>query len=812
MDRMSRDDMSLRIIPRARNAAGERMLTPNDGTAARRQRMTGLQAGTNLRTDAKKDPAARDTVEYTGASGGWGSLRGIAETFGKSWNTPAVTETLLRQNKPKGFMCVSCSWSKPADHHAIEFCENGAKATLWELTTKRCTPAFFAKHAVSELQQWSDFDLEDQGRLTHPLRYDAATDHYVPCEWDEAFSAIGAELRGLDPDSTVFYASGRASLETSYLYALFARLYGTNNLPDSSNMCHETTSVALKETIGVSVGTIVFEDLAKCDAMFFFGQNTGTNSPRFLHPLQDAAKRGVKIITFNPLREKGLVSFINPQNPSEMLTGDATPISSQYHQVKVGGDIAVILGICKHVFAADDVAKNAGAKRVIDVDFIAQHTDGLEEFEARVRAMSWDSIETASGLSRSAIEQAAQVYVDAERVIGIYGMGLTQHAHGFENVAMLVNMLLLRGNIGREGAGISPVRGHSNVQGQRTVGIAEKPDLVPLDRLAEQFGFEPPRHEGMNTVAVCEGLLEGKVKAFIGLGGNFVRAIPDNSVVKLAWSRMHLTVQIATKLNHSHLATGKAAYLLPCLGRSEEDMQASGPQAVTMEDTFSHIHGSIGRRSPASKHLKSEIAIVAELAKATLPAHPKVLWDEWVADYCRVRDLIAETYPEEFSDFNERMFTPGGFYRGNAARERIWKTESGKAAFTIPNDSSSTGFRDAPGRFRLITLRSNDQFNTTVYGTSDRLRGIEGKRDVLLINHDDIVRAGLTVGQRVSLVSDAGDNVHRRVGPLEVTPFRLPDGCLGAYYPEANPLVALANHDTKSQTPGYKSVPVRIVA
>jgi molybdopterin-dependent oxidoreductase alpha subunit len=758
------------------------------------------------------DAAGADTVEYGGSSGGWGSLRGIAEIFGKSWNTPAVTETLLRQNKPGGFMCVSCSWAKPADHHVVEFCENGAKATLWELTTKRCTPEFFAKHTVTELRGWSDFELENEGRLTHPLRYDAASDRYVACEWDEAFAAIGAELRALDPKSVIFYASGRASLETSYLYALFARLYGNNNLPDSSNMCHETTSVALKETIGVSVGTIIFEDLAKCDTMFFFGQNTGTNSPRFLHPLQEAAKRGVKIITFNPVREKGLESFISPQNPIQMLTGEGTPISSQYHQVKVGGDIAVILGICKHVFAADDAAKAAGAKRVLDVDFIEQHTEGLDEFEFKVRSTSWEEIEKASGLTRAAIEQAGQVYVEGERTIGVYGMGLTQHVHGFENVATLVNMLLLRGNIGREGTGVSPVRGHSNVQGQRTVGIAEKPELVPLDKIAEQFGFEPPRDTGMNTVEVCEGLLEGSVKAFIGLGGNFARAIPDPSVVLPAWSRMQLTVQIATKLNHSHLVNGKVAYLLPCLGRSEEDIQSSGPQAVTMEDTFSHIHGSIGKRSPASEHLKSEIAIVAGMAKAALPANPKVTWDAWLADYCRIRDLIAETYPEEFSDFNARMFTPGGFYRGNAARERIWKTDSGKAVFTTPSHKTSTGFADAPGRYRLITMRSNDQFNTTVYGMSDRLRGIEGRRDVLLMNHDDIQRAGLTEGQMVSLVSDADDGVHRQVGPLKVTPFRLPDGCLGAYYPEANPLVALANHDTKSKTPGYKSVPVRIVA
>jgi molybdopterin-dependent oxidoreductase alpha subunit len=762
------------------------------------------------KADAGKRDAQR-TVDYAGPTGGWGSLRGIVDIFGKEWDTPAALNTLRRQNKPKGFMCVSCSWAKPAAPHAFEFCENGAKATLWELTSKRCTPDFFARHTVSELRGFSDYELEQQGRLTHPLRYDPTTDRYVACDWQEAFDAIGTRLKALDPKSVVFYASGRASLETSYLYGLFARLYGTNNLPDSSNMCHETTSVALTKLIGTGVGTVVFNDLSNCDAFFFFGQNTGTNSPRFLHPLQDAAKRGVPIITFNPVREKGLESFVNPQSPLQMLTGHATEISSQYHQVKVGGDIAVMLGICKHVFAADDRAKKNG-RRVLDVSFIEQHTHGYDAFEAMVRATSWNDIEAESGLSRQAVEAAAEVYVKADRVIGIYGMGLTQHVHGFDNIAVFLNLLLLRGNIGRAGSGISPVRGHSNVQGQRTVGISEKPELVPLDRLSEQFGFEPPRDAGLTTVDACKGILEGKVKAFIGLGGNFVRAVPERQAMEAGWVGMELTVQIATKLNRSHLVNGKQAYLLPCLGRSEQDIQASGPQAVTIEDTFSSIHGSIGQRSPASPHLKSELAIVAGIAKATLRPNPKVKWDEWVDDYGVVRDLIAETYPDSFHQFNARMFTPGGFYRGNTARDRIWLTESGKAQFTVPKTLTAVSFRDAPGRYRLLTMRSNDQFNTTIYGMSDRLRGIEGTRQVLLINPDDIERAGLKAGQMVSLVSDAEDGIHREVGPLKVVPFRLPDGCVGSYYPEMNPLVPLSHHDEHAKTPASKSVPVRIRA
>ena len=752
------------------------------------------------------------TAKYDGPAGGWGSLKGISQIFGKEWDTPEVLETLSRQNKPDGVMCVSCAWGKPADYHPFEFCENGAKATLWELTHRRCTPKDLEKHTVSELKGWSDHDLEQLGRLTHPMRYDRASDRYTPCEWEEAFTAIGRELKALDPKTTVFYASGRASLETSYLYALFARLYGHNNLPDSSNMCHETTSVALKKLIGSPVGTVVLDDFKTCDAIFFFGQNTGSNSPRFLHDLQDAVKRGCKIVTFNPIHEPGLEKFINPQDLGQMVTQHATKISCQYHQVKAGGDIAALMGLCKAVIAADDAALAASKPRVIDVPFIEQHTSGFQEFAAKARATSWEEIEQNSGLRRGAIEEAAQVYIEAERAIGIYGMGLTQHVHGFENVALLVNLMLLRGNIGREGAGVSPIRGHSNVQGQRTVGISEKPELVPLDKLAELYGFEPPREKGMNTVEACEALLEGKVKAFIGLGGNFLRAVPDTHVIEAAWTRMRLTVQIATKLNRSHLINGEVAYLLPCRGRLEADEQAGGPQVVTMEDSLSCIHGSIGKHKPASEHLLSELAIVAGMAKATLPANPKVTWDEWTGDYAKVRDLIEQTYPDKFKDFNKRMFTPGGFYKGVPAHERIWETENRKANFTTPDMLSATGFEEAPGRFRLITLRSNDQFNTTIYGYNDRFRGVEGERDVLLINPEEIRRAGLEAGQRVALVSDAEDGVVRRIEGLKVTPFDLPDGCLGGYYPEMNVLAPLSRHDLKSKTPASKAVPVRIEA
>ncbi|WP_338022110.1 FdhF/YdeP family oxidoreductase [Allorhizobium sonneratiae] len=752
-----------------------------------------------------------DTIRYDGPAGGWGSLKGIARIFGKEWDSPAVTETLMRQNKPGGFMCVSCAWTKPADYHSFEFCENGAKATLWELTTRRCTPDFFTRYSVSELRSWKDHDLEQAGRLTHPMRYDRASDHYVPCSWQEAFAAIGEALRAMAPEEAVFYTSGRASLETAYCYALFARLYGSNNLPDSSNMCHETTSVGLKKVIGSSVGTCVYQDFSSCDAIFFFGQNTGSNSPRFLHPLQAAAKRGCRIVTFNPVREKGLERFVNPQNPVEMLTGKDTQISCQYLQVKAGGDIAALMGLCKHVLAKEDEAAQQG-RSVLDHDFIARHTHGFEAFAQRVKETDWADIERESGLARADLEAAGQVYVEAERVIGIYGMGLTQQVHGFENIAMLVNLLLLKGNIGRDGAGISPVRGHSNVQGQRTVGISEKPELVPLDTLAALYDFEPPRQKGLNTVEACEAILSGKVKAFVGLGGNFVRAIPEREAMEEAWRRLKLTVQIATKLNRSHLINGETAYLLPCLGRSEEDRQEGGPQTVTMEDSLSCIHGSIGKRPPASDHLLSELAIVAGIAKATLPPNPKVNWDRWVGDYGVVRDLIEKTYPEMFHDFNKRMFTPGGFYRGNSARERIWKTPSERAEFTTPDMLSATGFADRKGRYRLITMRSNDQFNTTIYGYDDRLRGVTGTRDVLLIHPNEMQALNLQRGQIVALVSDAEDGIERRVDGLTVLPFDLPIGCVGGYYPELNALIPLSHHDRQSKTPASKAVPVRIIA
>jgi molybdopterin-dependent oxidoreductase alpha subunit len=757
----------------------------------------------------------RATIEpYTGPAGGWGSLRSVTKHLARQGVLAKGNAVLLKQNKPDGHMCVSCAWAKPAEPHPFEYCENGAKATAWELTAKRATPDFFATHTLAELRGWSDHALEDTGRLTHPMRWEAATDRYVPVAWADAFAEIGAELKRLDPKEVVLYCSGRASLETSYMWSVFARAYGTNNLPDSSNMCHESTSVALPETIGVPVGTVTLEDFAKTDLILFFGQNVGVNSPRMLHPLQEASKRGVPITTFNPLRERGLERFTNPQAPLEMVTGAETRISSRYLQVKAGGDVAAIMGVCKALLALDKAAEAAGRPRVLDLPFIEQHTHGFEAFAAAVRATDWANVEWRSGLKRAELEAVAAEYAGAEKAMAIYGMGLTQHRAGVENVQMVVNLLLLRGNIGKPGAGVCPVRGHSNVQGQRTVGISEKPELVPLDKLDALYGFSSPRWTGMNTVEACEGVIEGKVKAFLGLGGNFVRAVPETEAMERAWPRLRLTVQVATKLNRSHLVHGEVSYLLPCLGRIEIDEQASGPQAVSMEDSTACIHGSRGQAGPASEHLLSEPAIVAGIAKATLLPNPRIPWDEWVGDYAKVRDAIEATYPEDFRDFNARMFEPGGFHRPIAARERVWKTETGKANFIVPRSLDENPDTDSaperPDVLQLVTVRSNDQFNTTVYGYHDRFRGVRGTRMVVFLNAADMARAGVAEGDIVTLATAVSDGVAREVSGFRAVGYSIPEGCCAAYYPECNPLIPLWHHAERSKVPAAKSVPVRL--
>ena len=749
-------------------------------------------------------------------AGGWGSIKAVATYLLREGAPLAAGQALLKQNKPDGFACVSCAWAKPEHPHTAEFCENGAKATAWELTSKRAPPDFFARHTLTELRTWNDFELEQTGRLTRPLRWDAASDRYVEVGWQQAFDAIGSELRALrakDPKSVAFYTSGRASLETSYMYQLLARLYGNNNLPDSSNMCHESTSVALPQTIGVPVGTVWLDDFEHTDAIFFFGQNPGVNSPRMLHQLQDARRRGVPIVSFNPLKERGLVSFANPQSVAEMLTPAETAISTQYMQLRIGGDIAAISGMCKAILHADDHAVRTGAARAVDAAFIAEHTQGFEAFAQAMRNTAWSDIERESALSRQALQQAAGTFMRARAVIGVYGMGLTQHRKGVLNVQMLSNLLLLGGHIGRLGAGICPVRGHSNVQGQRSVGITEKPELAPLDKLAELYAFQPPRDKGLTTVETCEGVLAGSVRGFIGLGGNFLRAVPDSARLEPAWRKLALTVHVATRLNRSHLVPGSACFVLPCLGRIEIDRQASGEQSLSVEDLTGHIHASRGVADPAEASLLSEAAIVAGIAQATLAANAKVPWADWVGNYALVRDAIEATWPDVFKGFNRRFGMPGGFPKPNAARQRIWNTATGKANFVVPD--TLTADPDTPEQsadvLRLMTMRSDDQFNTTIYSLDDRFRGIYGTRHVLLLNAADIARLGLAEGDVVTAVTAVDDGIHREVRGLRVTPFDIPSGCAAGYFPECNPLVPLAHHAEGSQVPAFKSIPVRLM-
>src|SRR3981189_1321640 len=702
--------------------------------------------------------------DYEGAAAGWGALKAVADAVRGQMALVKETRGLLSMNQPPGFDCPGCAWPDPKHTSSFEFCENGVKAVTWEATAKRTTPEFLAGRTSGGLWKWSDFDLENEGRLTHPMAYDRATDRYLPISWDEALAKIGAALRALPhPDMAEFYTSGRASNEAAFLYQLFGREYGTNNFPDCSNMCHEATSVGLPESIGVGKGTVTLEDFDHCDAVFCIGHNPGTNHPRMLTTLREVSRRGAPIIVFNPLRERGLERFPSPEHPVEMLTLGSTPIASTYYLVKVGGDSAVLKGMMKSLVALDAKSLAEGGPGVLDRDFIAAHTTGIDALLADLDAISWDAIEEASGLSRSDIEFVGNIYAKAERVIINYGMGITQHRHGTGNVQQIANLLMLRGNIGREGAGISPLRGHSNVQGDRTVGITEIPNDALLDGLARVFGFEPPRNKGHNAVEAVEAIRDGRSKALVCLGGNLAVAMPDPEVTFKAMRNLDLAVHIATKLNRSHLLVGKQSLILPCLGRTEIDLQAAGPQSITVEDSMSMVHASRGDLTPASEHLRSEPAIIAGMARATLP-DTRVGWAEMISDYGEIRDAIEAIFPE-FADFNARVNNPGGFRLYVPASEREWLTPTRKANFLV-----CTGLEEDPRdadreALTLATIRSHDEYNTTIYGMNDRYRGITGRRDVVFVNERDLSRRGLKHGDLVdvSVLPDAGSKAGERV-------------------------------------------------
>ncbi len=746
---------------------------------------------------------------YDAPAGGWGALHATARALREQSVELKGSRALLSMNQPDGFDCPGCAWPDPRHTSSFEFCENGAKAVTWELTKHRVTREFFAMHTVRELEQESDYWLEQQGRLTEPMRYDPATDHYVPVDWDEAFAIIGRELNALnDPNEAEFYTSGRTSNEGAFMYQLFARRFGTNNFPDCSNMCHEPTSVGLPESIGIGKGTVLLDDFAHADAIFIIGQNPGTNSPRMLTELHRASRRGVPIVVFNPLRERALERFAAPQDPVEMVTFGETRVASEFCQVRVGGDVAALKGVMKLVLEAHDEALRNGAAPVLDLDFIANHTHGFEAFADDLRRTSWDDILRVSGLPREQLERVAAVYMRARAVILCYGMGITQHRLGTANVQQMVNLLLLRGNFGKPGAGICPVRGHSNVQGDRTMGVDEKPKPEFLDQLKKVFGFEPPRARGHHVVNAVQAMVDGRAKVFIGLGGNFVRAVPDWPAAEAAMRRLKLTVAVSTKLNRGHLVHGQQALILPALARSDIDIQASGRQSVTVEDSMSMVHASSGLVTPPSEHLKSEVAIVCGMAKAALP-DCGIDWDFFAADYNRIRDKIEEVFPGLFADFNERIRRPGGFHLTTPPRDRVWETATGRANFLVfPGVSEDEAVSD-PGMLRLATLRSHDQYNTTIYTLDDRYRGVFGGRMVVFMNEADMRDRGIAAGDPVEIESLADDK-RRVVGGFWAKPHSIAAGSVGAYYPETNPLLPLAYHDVKSGTPAAKSIPVLV--
>lgn len=747
---------------------------------------------------------------YRGAAGGWGSLEATTRYVFDSKQALKNLRNLMRVNKARGFDCPGCAWGDD-NHSTFSFCENGAKAVSWEATRNAVEPAFFATHSVSTLREQSDYFLEYQGRLTHPMRYDAKTDRYQPITWPDALKLIASHIQAMDnPNQIELYTSGRASNEASYLYQLFGRMLGTSNFPDCSNMCHEASGVGLKQSIGVGKGTIRMDDFEQADAIFVFGQNPGTNHPRMLHSLKHAASRGARIVSFNTLRERGLERFADPQNPIQMLTPKSSPISSAYFQPNLGGDMAAVRGMVKALLETHRQRITANSPGLFDQPFIDRHCAGIEDYLAQVDATSWQQLTTQSGLSETQLRHAAAIYQGAERVICTWAMGVTQHKHSVPTVREITNLQLLFGQLGKPGAGLCPVRGHSNVQGNRTMGIDEKAPKALLDSLEQHFGFSPRREIGHNTVEAIEAMLRGEVKVLIALGGNLAAAAPDTERTAQALRRCDLTVHISTKLNRSHLITGKDALILPTLGRTELDMQASGPQYITVEDSFSMVHASEGIGKPLADTQRSETAIVCGIADAVL-GNQQLDWLELADDYSLIRQHIQATIPG-FDDFNQRCEQPGGFYLGNAAAELRFATQSGKAEFSaapLPDTLfPQIGAEKAP--FVLQTLRSHDQYNTTIYGLDDRYRGVYGQREVLFIHPEDLADLGLQDGELVEIETLWNDGVTRKVSGFKLVSYDIPRGNLAAYYPETNPLVPLASFGDGTGTPTSKSVPVAI--
>jgi molybdopterin-dependent oxidoreductase alpha subunit len=711
-------------------------------------------------------------------------------------------KTLNQMNQKGGFDCMSCAWPDPDGErsHLAEYCENGAKAVADEATTKTITPEFFAQHSVAELSQQSDFWLNKQGRLTHPMWLKKGATHYAPIAWDEAFALIAADLNALtSPHEALFYTSGRTSNEAAFLYQLFVRMFGTNNLPDCSNMCHESSGLALYETIGIGKGTVTLDDFAKAEAIIVIGQNPGTNHPRMLTALQDAKRNGAKIISINPLPEVGLMRFKHPQEVSGVV-GRGTALTDVFLQVRINGDVALLKGLMKGIVEAD----------ALDHEFIQAQTVGFAELIEALRATTWDEVVANSGVAKSEIQQAVQILCKSRATISCWAMGLTQHKNAVATIQELVNLALLQGNIGKPGAGLCPVRGHSNVQGDRTMGISEKPGLKFLESLAREFNFEPPHEHGFDTVEAIKAMHDGRAKVFFAMGGNFLSATPDTEFTAAALRRCKLTAHVATKLNRSHLITGEQALILPCLGRTEIDVQSSGPQFVSTENSMGVVQSSHGVNKPASEHLLSEPMIVARLAEATLrygttSGSELVNWQAFVANYDNIRNAIERTIPG-FENYNTRVRQPGGFYLPNGPREGCFTTPNGKAQFTV---HSIPKHELQDGELVMMTIRSHDQFNTTIYGLDDRYRGIHNERRVVMMNATDIAELNLKAGDVVDLVGSY-EGETRIAHKFIIVAYDIPRRCCATYFPEANVLVPIQSVAERSNTPVSKYVVIRL--
>ena len=716
---------------------------------------------------------------------------------------PARTaRTLLKLNQKDGFDCPGCAWPEKEHRHKAEFCENGAKAVAEEATKRRVERDFFAAHSVQELAGKTDWWLGQQGRLTEPMLKPAGADHYRPISWDEAFDLIATELRSLDsPDEATFYTSGRTSNEAAFVYQLMVRGFGTNNLPDCSNMCHESSGSALTEAIGVGKGSVSLEDLEEAELIIVMGQNPGTNHPRMLATLETAKQNGAVIVAVNPLPEAGLINFKNPQTPKGVI-GKGTPLADDFLQARLGGDLALLLAAGKLLIEAEDA--NPGL--VVDRDFVAQHTAGFQEYAEHVRKLDLDELVAGTGLTEAEIRRFADRLLASKKTIICWAMGITQHKHSVPTIREIVNLLLIQGNLGRPGAGVCPVRGHSNVQGDRTMGIFERmPDWF-LDKLGAEFSFEPPRAHGHDTVNSIRAMRDGQVKVFMAVGGNFVRASPDSTLTEAAMNGCRLTVQVSTKLNRSHAICGETALILPTLGRTDRDRQATGEQEVSVEDSMSRVHRSRGTVEPPSKQLLSEVSILCRLAERLVGNAVDAPWAEFEADYRTIRERISRVIPG-FEDFEAKLAQPAGFALPHASRVREFPTETGKANFSV----NELWYPQIPaGRLLLQTVRSHDQYNTTIYGLDDRYRGIKGGRRVVFVNPDDLRDLGLVDGAMVDLVSEFSDGVERRAENFRIVSYDTARGCAAAYYPETNVLVPLDSVADVSNTPTSKSVVVRL--